>query len=119
MENLVCTPWELCLSLDCGIHSIFNNRVGCGWQLELAIWHFITTTQNFVRGRNGFDWGFGFSNCLNFIGSFSWIKNNHAYLDLVELYNAGQKSIHYVKSFPLYPCTYFANRALHLFSFLT
>ena len=44
-----------------------------------------------------------FSNCLNFIGSFSWIKNNRAYLDLVELYNAGQKSIHYVKSFLLYP----------------
>ena len=53
--------------------------------------------------EKGFDWGFGFSNCLHFIGSFSWIKNNRAYLDLVELYNAGQKSIHYVKSFPLYP----------------
>ena len=77
--------------------------MGCGWQLELASWHFITTTQNFVRGTNDFDWGFGFSNCLNFIGSFSWIKNNRAYLDLVEFYNAGQKSIHYVKSFPLYP----------------
>ena len=28
---------------------------------------------------------------------------NHAYFDLVELYKAGQKSIDYVKSFPLYP----------------
>ena len=77
--------------------------MGCDSQLEVAIWHFITTTLNFVRGRNDFDWGFGFSNCLNFIGSFSWIKNNCDYLNLVELYNAGQKSIDYVKSFPLYP----------------
>ena len=44
--------------------------MGCDSQLEVPIWHFITTTQNFVRGRNHFDWGFGFSNCLNFIESF-------------------------------------------------
>ena len=72
MEKL--TPWELCLSLDCGIYSVFNNRVGCGWQLEVAIWHFITTAQNFVIGRNDFDWGFGFSNCLNLLGHSAGLR---------------------------------------------
>ena len=105
MENGLVIPHEslICLSLDCGIHSIFNNRVGWTRSLKWLFGILLPLHRTLSEEEMILIGVLGFQIVLNFIASFSWIKNNRAYLDLVELYNAGQKSIDYVKSFPLYP----------------